>query len=82
MIALRRQSPSPWPNCLTTPRMSKSGGSTCRATKSRANVSGSALERAIRARGDRLAQLRDVLLGHRQPEFAERELRSRPRCWV
>jgi ATP-dependent RNA/DNA helicase IGHMBP2 len=30
-----------------------------------------ALERAIRARGDRLAQLRDVLLGHRQPEFAD-----------
>jgi superfamily I DNA and/or RNA helicase len=30
-----------------------------------------ALERAIRARGDRLAQLRDVLLGQRQPEFDE-----------
>ncbi len=28
-----------------------------------------ALERAIRARGDRLAQLRDVLLGQRLPEF-------------
>lgn len=30
-----------------------------------------AIERAIRARGDRLAQLRDVLLGERQPEFDE-----------
>jgi ATP-dependent RNA/DNA helicase IGHMBP2 len=30
-----------------------------------------ALERTIRARGDRLAQLRDVLLGQRQPEFDE-----------
>jgi len=30
-----------------------------------------ALERAQRARGDRLAQLRDVLLGARQPEFDE-----------
>ena len=28
-----------------------------------------ALERASAARGDRLAQLRDVLLGHREPQF-------------
>mgnify|MGYP001324582844 CR=1 FL=1 len=31
----------------------------------------SALERAAAARGDRLAQLRDVLLGQREPEFDE-----------
>ena len=30
-----------------------------------------ALERAMRARGDRLARLRDVLLGQRHPEFDE-----------
>jgi len=31
----------------------------------------SALERAAAARGDRLAELRDVLLGHREPQFDE-----------
>ncbi len=32
-----------------------------------------AIERALRARGDRLAELRDVLLGHKPPEFAAPE---------
>ena len=31
----------------------------------------SALDRAAAARGDRLAQLRDVLLGQREPQFDE-----------
>ena len=58
-------------DCPTSWRTLSAGGSICRATKSPASANGLACERAIRRAAIDWQQLRDVLLGEREPEFDE-----------